>query len=116
MIFLGTLLLVSDVWQDLAFLQSPASSPALIVSAVTRNLVMVVALVILFLGKGRWGPPLLLMAAGLGLVRRVQFVWPWLGTAQALDSIILGMHSGADLAFRILLVAVAVQLLREARQ
>ena len=96
-------------------LSSAVLLATLVGSAVVRNLLMVVALALLIKG-GRWAPWVLLLAAGMGMIRRAAFLLPSLSSVSWLDPQWLNFHSGADLVFRVVLVAVAVDLLRELKK
>ena len=108
----GLGLLGSDIAQDLDFFGKPEMrTAAYVVSALVRNLLMVAAIIFTVRG-GRYGPLLLLTAAVVGSIRRGAFLLPIFSTMSLRDPQWLGFHSGLDVAFRILLIALAVDIWR----
>lgn len=82
-------------------------------ATLVRNLLLLVGLVGLVLNK-RWGYLVMLLSVGLGLVRRALFLQPLTGLSPS-DPTMMAFHSGADLVFRLLALAVVVDYLRRER-
>ena len=104
----GLGILVGDVRGDLAFFQGSGAptSTSLILSAVVRNILTLVALLALFLNH-RFGAYLLMATGSMGLWRRLSYFGPLLG-AEASGPEFLLVHSGADLVFRTLLLGLGL--------
>jgi hypothetical protein len=104
--FIGVAILLGDVIADLKFFNDPLNrTAALMGSAALRNLLTLCATIGLFLNK-RWAAYAILIAAVLGLVRRLSYLAP-VFTLDPGDEFLL-IHSGLDAAFRILLLGVGL--------
>lgn len=108
----GALLLGSDLIQDFAWFQHSQNTGQLL-AAIARNLLLLIGLIGLAADK-RWGYLALLLSVLLGLVRRGLFIAP-LAELSPADPTFMAFHSGADLAFRLLALAVIVDYLRRDR-
>ncbi len=118
-IILGCLLLTGDILQDIDFFSHSEmrTVPKLLAMSV-RNLILVAALVGLGLGQ-RWAGPALLVVALLGLLRRSSFVagaWTSLMAEGVGGTLFTGLLSGADIAFRVLLIGVGIELWRRSEE
>lgn len=114
LIGVGALVLCSDIAQDVNwFGQAQTQQSWLLAATVVRNALLLVGLLGLILNK-RWGYVVLLLSVGLGLVRRALFIQP-LTTLSPGDPTMMAFHSGADLVFRLLALAVVVDYLRRER-
>ena len=103
---LGLAVLFGDICGDMAYFElAERRQPALIVAAVLRNSVTLLALVCLFLNRSSAAFALLL-AAFVGGVRRVQFMFPILMGADP-DNLSVFL-SGLDVAFRCLLLGLGI--------
>ncbi|MGE0489234.1 MAG: hypothetical protein AB7S38_08470 [Vulcanimicrobiota bacterium] len=118
LIIAGLGLLIGDLGADrLFFAVAENRTAGLLLSASLRNL-LTLAAVIALLVEHQVGQILLLAAGLLGLVRRLQFVSGLStilvreGLEGPLASTLVG---GLDLLFRVVLVAVAIDLLRRPR-
>ncbi len=110
----GALVLCSDIAQDVSwFRQAPAQQSWLLAATIVRNALLLLGLVGLIANK-RWGYLVLLLSVGLGLVRRSFFLQPLTALSPS-DPTMMAFHSGADLVFRLLALAVAVDYLRRER-
>ncbi len=102
-------LLVSDLVLDADFFSFPANRTLpLMAAAGVRNLLLVAAAIALVL-RSRSAAWLVGLCALLGLVRRASFLLP----LQWDYSTLLFVQSGADLLFRFMLLACAVEWLRK---
>jgi hypothetical protein len=100
------MVLVGDVLGDLSYFSVVARrEPSLIVAATLRNMITLLAVGALF-RKERWAGYVLLIAAILGLWRRVSYLWPLTGAGSAQQDWML-YTSGLDTAFRCLLFGFA---------
>lgn len=103
---LGLAVLFGDVSGDLSFFSDPSlRTTALVGSALVRNLLTLSAVIALFMNR-RWGAYLLLGAGILGGARRLSFLAP-LASDGMWEQWLL-VHSGADIAFRSLLLGVGI--------
>ncbi|MEW6282802.1 MAG: hypothetical protein AB1758_29595 [Candidatus Eremiobacterota bacterium] len=109
LVLVGALLLAGDVAQDLTMWSHPEQrSLAWGVSLTVRNLLLLAALVGVALNRS-WGLLLLAVSGGLGLIRRGLFLMGPMAALQppvAADPLFSLTHGGADLAFRILILAL----------
>lgn len=102
----GLVILLGDIHADVVFFSEFETLPgAMVASAVVRNLLTLAAIVALFVHR-RVGAYLLLIAAGLGMWRRMSYLGPLLGVDDPTVSLLV--HSGADLVFRALLLGVGL--------
>lgn len=100
---IGLGVLIGDIAGDYSFFQEPSvRTTGLLVSAAVRNVLTLLAVVALFFRK-QWAAVVLFMAALLGGWRRLSFLLPISGSSDWLL-----VHSGVDVAFRILILGVAL--------
>lgn len=118
LIMAGLGLLIGDLGADrLFFAVAENRTAGLLLSAALRNLLTLAAVVALLV-EHQVGQALLLAAGLLGLVRRLQFVSGIStilvreGLEGPLASTLLG---GLDLLFRLVIVAIAIDLFRKAK-
>lgn len=122
-VLLGVVLLALDVTQDVAFVRDNLAVSGWtgrlageLMALVVRNLLLLGGLVLVLMRK-QVGWTLMGIAAVFALIRRAT----WLaGSASAFDSLsspaFQGAFSAADLIFRLLCLAVLVDVLRKARE
>ena len=102
----GLLVLGGDILGDLSYFSVVARrEPSLILAATLRNIITLLAVGALF-RKERWAGYVLLVAAVLGLWRRVTYLWPLADVGPAQQDWML-YTSGLDTAFRCLLLGFA---------
>ena len=116
LVLLGLLVLVGDLYGDMAFFSEPDSRrPELVGTAILRNLLTLSGIVALFFAR-RVAAYLLVLVGLLGAVRRWLFLSPILQAANSSDILIL--ISGFDVPFRMLILGVGIGLLmgRESKE
>jgi hypothetical protein len=103
---LGLAVLVGDLLGDVAFFSRPEMrTSGLMVSAGLRNFLTLGCVLCLFFNR-KWAAYLILLAALLGLWRRLSYLFPLMSSSYGEDWLLV--HSGLDLGFRLLLVGVGI--------
>ncbi len=102
----GALILVSDVSQDLKMTGTPIW---LLIAQIVRNGLLLGGLIGLALNR-KWGYLVLGLSVLLGLVRRSLYL-----QGLTTPDTWLAVHSGADLVFRLLALAVVADYLRRSK-
>lgn len=109
---LAVMVLLSDAWQDYQFFsQASTSVTSLAVSAAVRTLLLVLTVAAL-LRPTRGLVILALIGLALAAVRRVLYLAP-IVNSDAWATLLPALHSGFDVAFRLVLLGWAVQWLRQ---